>query len=146
MKHKIINLLSSWGRIYKKPGRGFIELEEGFTENPNTPQAVDASEFSFFVPGVLKKAVDKSDRLKGVLIDEGKRYNQNSILYRGLAKPWKILSVTCATGAEEAIGSNLSFQEIGNYWSRLHQPWRRQSREPGQKERTKGRKEKLKFH
>ncbi len=60
------------GQTLRSAGYGFIEMEGGFTENPNTPQAVDVSEFSFFVPGVLEKAVDKSERLKGVLIDEGK--------------------------------------------------------------------------
>jgi hypothetical protein len=100
---------------------------------------VGVSEFSSFVSGVSKKAVDKSDRLKGVLTDEGERYNQDSILYRGFVKPWEILSVTCATGTETPIGGNLSFQEIGDCWSRLHQPWR-------QRRPITGRKEKPKFH
>jgi hypothetical protein len=119
---------------------------EGLRKIGTLPKAVDVAEFSFFVPGVLivpgvvNKAVDKSDRLKSVLIDEGKRYNQESFLYRGFAKPWEILYVTCATGVETPIGSNLSFQQIGDCWSRLHQPWRRQ-----QKDHKSG-KPKLKFH
>jgi hypothetical protein len=71
------------------------------------------------VPGVARNEIEKSDRLKGVLLTEGKKYNQETILYRAFGEP-EIRLYDCTTGGPVMnLAKNLSFEQIGAYWSRL---------------------------
>jgi hypothetical protein len=108
------------GEDLRRAGYGYIRFEGGYPEtNPETGETVPVSEYSLFVPGVRRNEVEKDDHLKGVLITEGKKFNQETILYRAFQES-EIRLYDCATGMPVMdLEKNLSFSEIGAYWSRL---------------------------
>jgi hypothetical protein len=114
-----VNNTYQLGNDLRKAGYGYIRFEGGYPEtNPQTGEVTPVSEFSLFVPGVSRNEVERDDRLKDVLIEKGRQYNQESILYRAY-KQREIKLVTCESGAETSIGTDLSFNALGEYWSRL---------------------------
>jgi hypothetical protein len=107
-------------RSLQGAGYGFIEMEGGFTENPGAETELDVIEFSYFVPGILRTGeTERNDRLRKVLLEAGKAYGQDAILYRPFREK-EVLMIECVSGAETPLGPGLSFAAIGSFWSRLH--------------------------
>lgn len=109
------------GKEINRAGYGFIETVGGYPETDKTGATRQVKERSFFVPGVFKDSsgIDQENKLKNVLLQLGRHYAQETILYRAY-QDRTIRLLACETGTLIAeIGSNLSFQQIDQFWSRL---------------------------
>jgi len=107
------------GEELRRAGYGYIRFEGGYPEtDPESGETTPVSEYSLFVPGVSGNEIETDNRLKGVLVEAGRRYNQESILYRAYRER-EIKLVPCAGGEETSVGTDLSFNALGDYWSRL---------------------------
>jgi hypothetical protein len=112
------------GETIKNAGYGFIRLDGGYVEDPET-NPTPVVEFSYFVPGTTQNGVDKENHLKSLLLDEGNRYNQESIVYKAFANP-QIELIDCKTGEVIDYFTDISFfSNIGQLWSALRRITRR---------------------
>lgn len=103
------------GQELQRAGYGFIETVGGYQEKGQGP----GTEWSFFVPGKSQEGVPEiNNRLKDVLLQEGRRFNQDSIIYRAFNDP-RIYDIKCQDGKTYLLGNNLSFERIEKYWTQL---------------------------
>jgi hypothetical protein len=92
-------------------------MDGGYIEDPETdPTAV--VEFSFFVPGVTQGNVDSDNDLKELLLEEGKRHNQETIIYRDYGSR-AVQMLECKTGSAGMSFNDISFSNIEQFWSGL---------------------------